>query len=229
MTARLKMLSASSAQSRAVDAAHERVLIDNERWFAEPGHPAALPAVARAVWSGRRVAASYLRPGQDGPAQRLLDPLGLVLKTDVWYLVAAHRRRVRTYRLSRLTDARVLEDVARRPPGFSLREYWEQASRDFEASIYTLPVRLRIPSGSVAMLRSAVPGPHTVAALGACRSVAGDRIELELLMESMEIATAQLLAVPGVEVREPAELRNELYRRGLELTALNHPGPHRGE
>src|SRR5690625_5161195 len=102
-TARLKMLTTNAAQAETVEPAQERFLIDNERWFSEPEHPAALPDVARAVWSGRRLTIDYLRSGGERtPRRRLLDPLGLVLKTDSWYLVAAHRRSLRTYRLSRI-------------------------------------------------------------------------------------------------------------------------------
>src|SRR5690625_6642275 len=77
------MLTTDAAQVETVEPAQERFLIDNERWFAEPEHPAALPEVARAVWSGRRLTIDYRRPGREqAPRRRLLDPLGLVLKTD---------------------------------------------------------------------------------------------------------------------------------------------------
>ena len=120
------------------------------------------------MWAGRRVTVRYGRAARR-PVTRLLDPLGLVLKTDVWYLVAAHRRQVRTYRLSRVGSVREHEDGAWRPAGFSLPEYWAQSRQDFEASIYALPVRLCIPAGAAGSLRAAVPGPHTGPALAAAR------------------------------------------------------------
>lgn len=220
-TARLKMLSGAPAQAAAVSPAHERFLIDNERWFTEPERPPALPAVAHAVLAGRRVTVRYAR-GDQRPVTRLLDPLGLVLKTDVWYLVAAHRRQVRTYRLSRVGSVRAHEDGAWRPAGFSLPEYWAQSRQDFEASIYGLPVRLRIPADAAGSLRAAVPGPHTGPALEAARP-AGDRLEVDLLMESEQIAAAQLLGVPQVEVLEPAGLRGALHERGRQLVEQNRP------
>lgn len=225
-TARLKMLTAAPAQAAAARAVHERFLLDNERWFVEPGYPAALPAVARAVWAGRRITVEYARPGRER-ARRLLDPLGLVLKTDVWYLVAAHRRRLRTYRLSRILTVHMHDDDAWRPADFDLPDYWDRARRDFEASLATLAVRLRIPADAADSLLAAVPGPHTAPALAAART-SGDRIEVELRMENDEIAAAQLLAVAGVEVIEPASLRASLYRRGRELTAGNRPAARAG-
>lgn len=223
-TARLKMLTTNAAQVETVEPAQERFLIDNERWFAEPEHPAALPEVARAVWSGRRLTIDYRRPGREqAPRRRLLDPLGLVLKTDSWYLVAAHRRSLRTYRLSRVRSAVVHEEEAWRPTGFSLAEHWADSRAAFEASIHTVPVRLSIEMTSVDALRDAVPGVDVDAAV-ASAGTEGGRVQLELLMESLEIAAAQLLTVPGVAVEEPAELRRRLFERGQDLVARHRPG-----
>lgn len=254
-TARLKMLTTSAAQTEIVEPAQERFLLDNERWFSEPEQSAALPDVARAVWSGRRLTIRYQRPGREEqlrgeqvPRQRLLDPLGLVLKTDAWYLVAAHRRSPRTYRLSRIVSAVVHENPAWRPAGFSLAEYWKASRAAFEASVYSLPVRLSIPVSSLDALRSAAPGVDVDAAVtsaaGASASessasessasessatepsavVGPGRLELELLMESLEIAAAQLLTVDGVAVHEPDDLRRRLFERGQDLAARHRAG-----
>ena len=223
-TARLKMLTTNAAQAETVEPAQERFLIDNERWFSEPEHPAALPDVARAVWSGRRLTIDYQRSGGERtPRRRLLDPLGLVLKTDSWYLVAAHRRSLRTYRLSRIRSAVVHEDAAWRPTGFSLAEHWADSRAAFEASIHTVPVRLSIEMDAVDALRDALPGVDVDAAV-ASAGIEDGRLQLELLMESLEIAAAQLLTVPGVSVEEPADLRGRLFERGQDLVARHRPG-----
>lgn len=226
-TARLKMLTASPAQAGAVEPAHERFLLDNERWFAEPERPAALPEVARAVWAGRRISIRYGGPGRPGPpSARLVDPLGLVLKTDSWYLIAAHRGSPRTYRVSRILTVQVHEQEARRPDGFSLPEHWERSRAAFESSRYTLPVTLSFPESSLGALRAAVPGVDVESALAeATRTVPVEgRLVLDLLMENLEIAAAQLLAVDGVEVHEPAALRERLHARGEDLAARHRPG-----
>src|SRR5699024_6657240 len=64
-TGRLRMLTTNAAHAETVEPAQERFLIDNERWFAEPEHPAALPEVARAGWSSRRLTIDYRRPGRE--------------------------------------------------------------------------------------------------------------------------------------------------------------------
>lgn len=226
-TARLKMLTARPAQAGAVVPVHERFLLDNERWFAEPERPEALSEVARAVWSGRRATLRYQRPGRPGlPVARLVDPLGLVLKTDSWYLIAAHRGSPRTYRVSRIRSVQVHQEEARRPEGFSLPVHWERSRSAFESSRYTLPVSLSLPESSLDALRAAVPGVDVETALAETTEAAPveGRLALNLLMENFDIAAAQLLAVDGVEVHEPAALRERLHTRGRDLVARHRPG-----
>lgn len=234
--ARAKMLAASpgaagaendGAAAGAAARAAERVHVDHGRWFTEPERPPVLPEVSRAVWQDRRLSVRYERPDRP-PTDRLLDPLGLVLKTDRWYLVAAHRGTVRTYRLSRILDAVVREEPCRRPEGFSLVEHWRAARAEFEASIFCLRVRLAIPESSVPALRTALPGVDVDGALEhpARRSMTdddGERLELELTVERADIAAAQLLAVPGVEVRAPEHLRETMLARGRDLVARHAP------
>ena len=62
------------------------------------------------------------------------DPLGLVAKGSTWYLVARVERPeddLRTYRVSRIRDAAILDHPAIRLPGFDLAAYWERSAADF--------------------------------------------------------------------------------------------------
>ncbi|MEV4902409.1 WYL domain-containing protein [Citricoccus sp. NPDC055426] len=243
-TARLKILGTRTARDPGVGSASERFLIDHERWFSTPARPAALPVVSRAVWSGRRLTIAYetgagspraAEPPADPPRSpaapsRLVDPLGLVLKTDVWYLVAAHRRRVRTYRLSRIVSAEIHGDEAWRPEPFSLADYWERSRAAFETSLQSLPVRLSIPAAAVGALQDAVPGAGTRSALAEARrqdhqqghqqdDQQDHRLEIGLLMENEDIALGQLMPIPGLEVHEPAGLRRRLWESGREIAS----------
>ncbi|GAA1874864.1 WYL domain-containing protein [Pseudonocardia ailaonensis] len=65
----------------------ERVHLDAPGWFRAPAEVTHLAALAGALWEERRVAIRY------GPrkVRRVVEPLGLVLKAGVWYLVAQVR------------------------------------------------------------------------------------------------------------------------------------------
>ena len=55
----------------------------------------------------------------DSRVERELEPLGLVLKAGIWYVVAANEEQLRTYRVSRVVDAQ-LRRVLHAPDGFDL-------------------------------------------------------------------------------------------------------------
>ena len=73
------------------------------------------PALCRAVWEEQRVEIRYRK--RDGEVKRLLDPLGLVLKAGVWYLVAlsGRTRSLRTFRVSRVQSVRSLDERGAAP------------------------------------------------------------------------------------------------------------------
>ncbi len=76
-------------RSRAVRM-RERFHLDAPGWFAREEPVPHLAALSRAVWEEQRVEIRYRKP--EGEVKRLLDPLGLVLKAGVWYLVALSGR-----------------------------------------------------------------------------------------------------------------------------------------
>ena len=54
----------------------------------------------------------------------MVEPLGLVLKAGIWYLIARREGEVRTYRVSRVRSVELLEGRFDRPKGFNLDAYW---------------------------------------------------------------------------------------------------------
>lgn len=172
---------------------------------------------------------------------RMVDPLGLVLKGEHWYLVAAHRRSARTYRVSRIRRAEELPEAAWRPEGFSLAQHWRDSRAEFEASLRTVPVQVTVPITAVELLRAATPGAAmrrlgasscaTAQAVSSAGSISGgttaaeggpvnpERAGFELRLESLEVAASQLISVPGVEVLSPDALRHMVLARAEELVA----------
>ena len=88
--------------------------------------------IAGALWRGRRLDIRY----REGAAvvSRRLDPLGLILKAGVWYLLARRRGEERVYRVSRIVSARERAEPCARPPDFDLAAAWARRSEAFERS-----------------------------------------------------------------------------------------------
>jgi len=141
--AQLKLFAALPEQLRAgAGQVAERFYLDVPGWLHEVERISQLSDVADAVWRTRRLRVDYHR--WDGSAvTRTLEPLGLVLKAGVWYLVARCDGSDRTYRVSRIVTMSDAGEFAR-PDGFDLAEYWRAWSEGFQQRLYpeTATVRL---------------------------------------------------------------------------------------
>jgi predicted DNA-binding transcriptional regulator YafY len=133
--AMIKLQASLPAASRQqADFARERILVDTRGWRDPAESLACLPVLLDALWRERRVRFQYTRVlGEQG--ERTGDPLGLVAKGSVWYLVARVEGEPRTYRVSRIREAAILELPARRPPGFDLAVYWERSAAEFREKL----------------------------------------------------------------------------------------------
>ena len=101
-----------------------------------------LPVVQEAVSRDRKLKILYRPEGQDA-SERTIDPLGLVAKGTVWYLVAQTPRGFRTYRVSRIKEAKLLDQPCDRPHDFDLAAYWKSSTTQFrERPRYNAILRL---------------------------------------------------------------------------------------
>ena len=110
---RLKLLAAvPPALRETATRAEGRFYLDPGGWEHDrPRDDRHLKTVARAVWNDRRLEIGYRRP--DGQVvRRTLDPLGLVHKTGVWYLVAIHDGDTRVFRVDRILADRETETAS---------------------------------------------------------------------------------------------------------------------
>jgi predicted DNA-binding transcriptional regulator YafY len=197
----------------------ERFLLDAPGWFARPEPLDALPAAAEAVWTGRRLDIRY----GTQPASRRVDPLGLVLKAGTWYLVARHRRDLKTYRISRIQRAEVRAETFLRPEGFDLASWWADASAAFDTALLTYRCRVRLSPRAQGLLPHLVPHDAVRRMLeGAGPPDADGWRTLDLQLEGEDVAVGQLCGLgDGVEVLAPPELRQRLFTVGSRMAALH--------
>ena len=210
--ARLKVLASLPGELRGrATRLVERFHLDATGWF-QAGEPVPeLSTLADAVWNGQRVAIEYDR-GQTITSRRL-EPLGLVLKAGVWYVVAQVDGQARTYRVSRVKRATAVDERFERPPGFDLATFWAESSAAYERQAARVDVVVRADPDRLGHLRDAV-GSHAVAA--AERIAAADPdgwIRLRLRLDWPDEVPARLLAAgASIEVLEPPEIRDRLAR-----------------
>src|SRR5919198_470123 len=196
--ARLKLLASLPAelQERAGRAA-QLFHVDTRGWFREEDRVPQLPVIAGALWRGRRLDMRY-REGSTVVSRRL-DPLGLVLKAGVWYLLARRRGEERVYRVSRIVSAREREEDCRRATDFDLAAAWASHSEAFERSRAQIDVTVRVPRSQLRWLR----GVHMLED--------GERPTVTARFDGLDHAFHSLLSWgPEAEVLAPDELRSRI-------------------
>jgi predicted DNA-binding transcriptional regulator YafY len=203
-----KLMAALPVSLRAQAAAiRQRLYVDPSGWWGTTENLDALPVVQDAVSRDRQLAIQYRgAKGEDG--QRTIDPLGLVAKGAVWYLVAQTPAGLRTYRVSRIKEATLLESASARPLNFDLAAYWKSSTAQFMESRTRYSVTLRLKpraADKVRAWRMSAPvqteeGPD-----------ADGWTTLRLQFEDEEQACFVALGFgPGAEVVEPDSLRRRV-------------------
>lgn len=198
-------------RSRAVRM-RERFHLDAPGWFAREEPVPHLAALSRAVWEEQRLEIRYWK--WDGEVRRAIDPLGLVLKAGVWYLVAlsGRTRSLRTFRVGRVQAVKALDEPVQRPDGFDLASHWSQASSDYIESWPTIDVTVRIRAQRLWLVRHIVePGAAQRAFDSATEPDADGWVTVTMGFESAEVAAHELLRFGAdLEAVDPPELRQRL-------------------
>lgn len=202
------------AQQEVIDYARQRLHVDPAPFFAERERVPCLETLREAVWTNRRVRLAYV--DFDGKrSRRTLDPLGLVVKTDRWYLVAGTPRGPSVFRCARIERARILDEPCTRPEGFDLPAFWREWGARFAEKRASYEVRVRIDGAGAEALRAIRPqAEHPKIAAGTCT--------IDFERESIAVAQLCLAAAEGsVEVLEPGGLRERLRAVGAALASAH--------
>jgi predicted DNA-binding transcriptional regulator YafY len=197
------------------DFAHRRILIDSRGWRDLTESVSSLPVLLDALWRGRRVRFIYDRKLCD-VNERIGHPLGLVAKGSAWYLVADTRGEPRTYRVSRIRDAVILEEASACPQDFDLATYWERSAIEFReklpryyATFIANPPVMRWIRYRGWRLDEEVPLDDRVRV----------RIRFDIEEEALQFA---LSFGTDIEVIEPLELRTKVIEAARALLQRYH-------
>jgi predicted DNA-binding transcriptional regulator YafY len=216
--ARLKLLSSLPASWRDdAQRVSSRFHLDPVDWYRETDPVPHLSTVAAAVWEARELSMRYV--SWTDTVERVVSPLGLVLKAGTWYLVAAMNGQPRTYRISNIVTAVYQEGRIKRPKDFELSAYWANSVRSFESHLYAGRAKVRATRAELKRLGN-LSGPIA----RAIRNVAGSRrgsgrVEVTIPIESIAHALGQLLS-PEIEVLEPLVLRRAMIERWKQIGHL---------
>jgi predicted DNA-binding transcriptional regulator YafY len=198
------------------EAASAAVVVDPSAWGASSTRPDPphLDALQHAVISGEQVELGYT--AADGSATtRVIHPLGLAAKRDVWYLVADTDAGQRTFRVERVRSVTPTGEQVVRPDGFDLAAAWAEISAVVPERWDATRARGRAMPDAVQLLRWMF---GSKVSLGPPE---GDgRIPFAVSGRDAWTLAGQLAGLGGrVEVSEPEAVIERLAELGAELVA----------
>jgi predicted DNA-binding transcriptional regulator YafY len=204
----------------SVRAGQQRFLFDGAAWYAtaSPAQPH-LPILRSAVLHGWRVRLRYQRRDAMEAEERDVDPLGLVYKAGIWYLVGYcfSRSALRTFRVGRIVAVESLAAPRAEYPDFDLARYWEESRTRLEAR-RPFPVVLRV---AAPMAADFLERPLTFLQISRCPD---GTVEAEIDLDSLELSVSFVLGFgPHCEVLAPATVRDAVRTVASTIAQRHYP------
>jgi predicted DNA-binding transcriptional regulator YafY len=232
--AQLKVLAALPPELRArASRVTQRFHLDAPGWFRSAEAVPYLERLAEAVWEARRIEIRYRRA--DRVQNRIIEPLGLVLKGGIWYLVARSNDDFRTFRASRVEAVVPTEERFERPTDFDLATHWTESTAAYERDLMQVEIEVLVEPGAVEHLSEMVGESVRRTMKRPRRPEPDGRYRVHFRHESVGWAMENLLPLgSSVEVVAPDELRQRLIALaagvlgrygGGEPTQLSGPPP----
>ena len=214
----LKLLaSLPSTHREHVERTRQRLYMDTVAWYHSNEPVPYIQMLQDAVWRDRKILLTY-RKNNSEMTERVVDPLGLVAKAGIWYMVAVSHGDLRVFRVSRVRDVVLLDEPCERPANFDLEHFWAHWSIEFQEltkiPLYTATVRV---SPVLVPVLPQLRGEHMHRLIeSAPPPDAEGWITLPLEFGSFEHARGYILGFgPMVEVLEPQELREGVKQFAL--------------
>ncbi len=185
-------------------AIRQRFHVDTTAWHGSTDRLTMLPIVQEAVSRDRKLAFFYKKSGE-APTRRVVDPLGLDAKGSSWYLVAQTPRGLRTFRVSRMDEAKMLDSPCKRPPNFDLGAHWKSSTAEFQENWPRYETILNLDPSAAAEIKL-----WRITASLSSHEKADSTGWTKLRVRFESIGEAQFVVLgfgPRVEVVEPHDLR----------------------
>jgi predicted DNA-binding transcriptional regulator YafY len=214
----LKLLAALPAMQRnGAEYVRQRIHVDVAGWRQAEEAVPLLPLLQEAIWQGRKLRFTYQR-GDGVAVERVVDPLGLVAKGSIWYMVAAVEGEPRSYRVSRVQAAEIVDEECVRPLAFDLAAFWGESTAHFYAHLPRYSATLRVDASALQRVRTG--GWYTRVE----REEAPDAdgwVPVVVQFDDEHSAREYALSFgPQLEVLEPPELREQVIRAAEGIVSL---------
>lgn len=203
-----------------IERGRSRVLVDVDPWMRSADAVPLLPQLHEGVLSSRRLEIDY-QDSQDRKRRVVLDPLGLVAKAGVWYLVGVPKEpdssgpgKPALFRVSRVSNCELRRETATSHDKLDLATAWQSLRAGVEAREREFLVTIEVAPEALPMVRRILT-PFI-------RPTADVELpSLRLAFGNVDHAVGQLMGFgTRLEVIEPSRVRSALRSAARELVEL---------
>jgi predicted DNA-binding transcriptional regulator YafY len=214
----------------AATATSQRILVDPAGWMRGGDPVGQLGVLQAAVFTDRRLRLRYRgsaeraagqpkAAGTGPPAERVVDPYGLVCKAGIWYLVAEVGGEPRLFRVSRVVSAEVDEAPVRRRDGVELAGLWERLRRQVEDRPAEVRVQARVRREWLDIFGRICAG-NLVGSVEDAEPAGEEWVQVRLRYGAVPAARTLLSFGANVEVVSPPEVQADLAEQAADVVAL---------
>jgi predicted DNA-binding transcriptional regulator YafY len=199
---------------RNAEEVRQRIHIDPAGWDRFAEHGPWLSLLQEAIWQERKLFLSYRRR-DESVMDYLVDPLGLVAKASIWYLVGMVEQAYRVFRVSRIQSGKITDQQSHRPASFDLAVFWAQWSeywrKQASPSLRQYTVLVRVAPTLVPFLKLRYGEEIEEQLEQAATPDPAGWLKLTFTFETEEVAWSHILSFGSLmEVLEPQELRKKM-------------------
>lgn len=214
---------AAGARAKIVDAIGKpaptlvgKFHMDPADWYGRVALPPFLRELSEAVRHDRRVRIDY--ESWSGRKERLVDPMGLVVKANRWYLLGRRKGRFNIFKVENIRGL-AFDDRFARPREFDLAATWRSCVSRFEETLFSQEARVRVAPQAIDRIgRLGIAAMNSL--LSATPGADGSR-EAVIAIEDADSLVREALGFAGeLEIVEPASLVQQ-YRETLERMIAN--------
>lgn len=132
----IKLLGDSSTyQINEIKNIQNYIFIDMYTWGENPQKvdTAILSTLKEGIWNNKVLNIAYRKINETKDV--ILNPLGLVCKRGIWYLIGENNEIIKTYKVSNIESALLTDILFDRPKDFNLEKHWKSSTSNFKSSI----------------------------------------------------------------------------------------------
>lgn len=211
-------------ERQGADFLRRRLLIDESSWHTRaPAAPEALALCQEAVWKQRLLAFEYAKDNRKASKDqnRVVEPLGLIVKRGVWYLAAKDKESIKTFRVSEMLNIQLSEKSFAYPEHFDLAAYWEESLRAFPDRLPHYEVRCLMTAEALQAFRE----ERYIRVLRA-EPITNGQYEVEADLATPEFALRLVLGLgASVRVVEPSGFAEAVAAEAGKVGEMYRGGP----